>query len=337
MQAFVYLVLVNFLRVVTAFFFRSIEVVGLEHVPKDGPLIFTGNHPNSLVDPVVITTTCQRRVRFAARDGLFATPIRPILWALGSVPIKRRQDHAAEPQSDAKREAKAGEKQVDNQEAFSALHAVLKKGEAFGIFPEGVTYTEPELQPLKTGAARIALSAFAEGIPVRVVPVGLHYRRRDRFRGRVLVQFGRPITLDATWMAQWASDARETSRKLTQEIELGLRALTLNARDFDMYDYNWWADLDPDETITPEFRTGEAWNYPGWSNKRFDELVTSAQNTLDVSKRQVFYKEACDILMDEAPIGIVAHMPVFKVFSQKVKDFKYIPVDSMNLHTVSLA
>ena len=233
MQAFVYLVLVNFLRVVTAFFFRSIEVVGLEHVPKDGPLIFTGNHPNSLVDPVVITTTCQRRVRFAARDGLFATPIRPILWALGSVPIKRRQDHAAEPQSDAKREAKAGEKQVDNQEAFSALHAVLKKGEAFGIFPEGVTYTEPELQPLKTGAARIALSAFAEGIPVRVVPVGLHYRRRDRFRGRVLVQFGRPITLDATWMAQWASDARETSRKLTQEIELGLRALTLNARDFD--------------------------------------------------------------------------------------------------------
>jgi peptide/nickel transport system substrate-binding protein len=120
-------------------------------------------------------------------------------------------------------------------------------------------------------------------------------------------------------------------------IERAAWVQRLNARDFDMYDYNWWADLDPDETITPEFRTGEAWNYPGWSNKRFDELVTAAQDTLDVSKRQTYYKEACDILMDEAPIGIVAHMPVFKCLSQKVKGFQYIPVDSFNLHTVSLA
>ena len=109
-----------------------------------------------------------------------------------------------------------------------------------------------------------------------------------------------------------------------------------NAGDFDLFDFNWWADLDPDETITPEFRTGASWNYPGWSNKRFDELVTMAQDTLDVEKRKKAYTEACDILMDEAPIAIVSHMPVFKVFSQKVKGFKYIPVDSLNLHTVSL-
>ncbi len=108
-----------------------------------------------------------------------------------------------------------------------------------------------------------------------------------------------------------------------------------NSGDWDMFDFNWWADLDPDETITPEFRTGEPWNYPGWSNKRFDELVTAAQDTLDVEKRKTFYTEACDILMGEAPIAIISHMPVFKVFSQKVKGFKYIPVDSLNLHTVS--
>ena len=109
-----------------------------------------------------------------------------------------------------------------------------------------------------------------------------------------------------------------------------------NAGDFDLFDFNWWADLDPDETITPEFRTGASWNYPGWSNKRFDELVTMAQDTLDVEKRKAYYTEACDLLMNEAPIAIVSHMPVFKVFSQKVKGFKYIPVDSLNLHTVSL-
>lgn len=220
-QALVYRVLVAFLRLVTRVFFRTIEVVGRERVPSTGPLIFVGNHPNSLVDPVVITTTCGRRVRFAARDGLFATPVRPILWALGSVPIKRRQD-----------QADAGG-QMDNSDAFRALHEVLARGEAFGIFPEGVSYTEPELQPLKTGAARIALSALAEGIPVTIVPVGLQYRRKQRFRGRVLVQFGRPIALGATWRSRWNEDARGAARALTGDVELALRALTLNAKDFD--------------------------------------------------------------------------------------------------------
>lgn len=110
-----------------------------------------------------------------------------------------------------------------------------------------------------------------------------------------------------------------------------------NAGDFDLFDASWWADLDPDETLHPEFHSGAPWNFPRWSNKRFDELVDAAQVTLDVAKRKAYYKEACDIIMDEAPIAITTHMPVFKVFSKKVKGFKYIPVDSLDLHTVSLA
>jgi 1-acyl-sn-glycerol-3-phosphate acyltransferase len=222
MQALVYWTLVAFLRLVTRIFFRTIEVVGQGHVPRTGPVIFVGNHPNSLVDPVVLSTTAPRRVSFAARDGLFSMPhLKPILWALGSVPIKRRQDQG-EPG-----------KSVDNKEAFEALHAVLARGGAFGIFPEGVSYTDSELQPLKTGAARIALSAIAEGIPVVIVPAGLSYRRRERFRGRVLVQYGRPLVLGDAWMKRWAEDPREAARALTADIELALRALTLNASDFD--------------------------------------------------------------------------------------------------------
>lgn len=224
-QRLVYEVLVAFLRLVTRIFFRTIEVVGLEHVPATGPVIFVGNHPNSLVDPVVLSTTCGRQVRFAARDGLFASPfLRPILWALGSVPIKRRQDHGADPKSSGS---------VDNAEAFGALHAVLKSGGAFGIFPEGVSYTEAQLQPLKTGAARIALSALMEGCPVVIVPAGLHYRRKQRYRGRVLVQYGEPIVLDEVWKARQRADPREAAKALTNDIELALRALTLNAPDFE--------------------------------------------------------------------------------------------------------
>jgi glycerol-3-phosphate O-acyltransferase/dihydroxyacetone phosphate acyltransferase len=228
-QALVYHALVAFLRLVTRIFFRTVEVVGRDHVPARGPTIFVGNHPNSLVDPVVISTTCGRRVSFAARDGLFSTPVRPILWALGSVPIKRRQDHGHAKDGAAPGAVPA----VDNDDAFRALHDVLRRGGAFGIFPEGVSYTEPELQPLKTGAARIALSALAEGIPVVIVPAGLSYRRKQRFRGRVLVQYGRPITLDDEWRARWAADPRAAARALTADIDLALRALTLNAPDFD--------------------------------------------------------------------------------------------------------
>ncbi len=220
MQALAYRLLVAFLRLVTRVFFRTIEVVGLDHVPAAGPVMLVGNHPNSLVDPVVLATTCPRRVSFAARDGLFSMPhLKPILWALGSVPIKRKQDHAGGA--------------TDNAEAFAAIHALMARGGAFGIFPEGVSYTEPELQPLKTGAARMALSAVADGIPVVIVPVGLSYRRKQHYRGRVLVQYGRPITLDAAWLDRWKKDPREAAHALTDAIDLSLRALTINADDFD--------------------------------------------------------------------------------------------------------
>lgn len=219
MQALIYWTVAAFLRLVTRIFFRTVEVVGLDHVPRKGPVVFVGNHPNSLVDPVMILSTTPRMVSLAARDGLFKMPhLIPLLWAMRAVPIKRRQDQAE------------GTKAVDNSEAFAALHRVLAAGGAFGIFPEGVTYTDSELQPLRTGAARIALSAVAETIPVVLVPVGLSYRRRDHFRGRVLVQYGRPIAL-----TDWVKERGEagTPKALTADIELALRALTINASDFD--------------------------------------------------------------------------------------------------------
>ena len=110
-----------------------------------------------------------------------------------------------------------------------------------------------------------------------------------------------------------------------------------NEGDFDLYDFEWVADLDPDETIYPEFRSDGAWNFCGWVNTEFDELCQQAQVILDSEGRKELYYKAEDLLMDEAPIGIMAHMPIYKVFSDKVQGFQYIPADLVNLHTVSLA
>ena len=221
-----YDLLVRYLRVVTSVFFRTVEVVGLEHVPATAPVVFVGNHPNSLLDPVLLVTTCRRRLSFAAKDTLFRgpLPVRVALNVLGAVPVRRRQDHAGA----------AGDAAVDNASMFQALFEVLERGGACGIFPEGISHSGSELAPLKTGAARIALGASQRQPenPVHVVPCGLSYHRRTRMRGQVLVQFGPPLIIDAERRAAHHVDERAAVRQLTDDIETALRALTINAKDF---------------------------------------------------------------------------------------------------------
>ncbi|MBU2359130.1 MAG: ABC transporter substrate-binding protein, partial [Alphaproteobacteria bacterium] len=111
----------------------------------------------------------------------------------------------------------------------------------------------------------------------------------------------------------------------------------LQDRDFEMLDFFWTADLDPDETLYPEFKTDGSWNYWGWSNADFDRLCAEAQVILDVAARSKLYNEAEDLMVDEAPVAMLAHFPLYKIFSNKVQGFNYVPCDLLNLNTVSLA
>lgn len=124
------------------------------------------------------------------------------------------------------------------------------------------------------------------------------------------------------------------------KIELVDRAVWVqrrNASDFDMYDEAWVADLDPDETITPEWSTGKPWNFVGYSNPAFDKAAAQAAEITDVATRRKLYIEAEDVLMADAPLAVLAHMKVFKIFSKKVQGYEYIPADLLNLHTVWLS
>jgi len=223
-----YRILAWFLRVVTRVFFRQIEVVGLEHVPRTGPVLFAGNHPNSLIDPILIITTCGRNVHFAAKDALFKGRLmRALMRGLGAVPIKRRDDHDGKPREPAP--VKPGAPPVDNDAAFEAMFAVLGEGGTIGIFPEGLSHDEAQLSKLKTGAARLALGgAQRTPTPIQIVPCGLTFIHPKRFRSRVLVQFGPPISVEAT-----RPNTPDEVKALTTEIEGALRRLTINAPDWD--------------------------------------------------------------------------------------------------------
>ncbi|HET9491372.1 MAG TPA: ABC transporter substrate-binding protein [Methylomirabilota bacterium] len=109
-----------------------------------------------------------------------------------------------------------------------------------------------------------------------------------------------------------------------------------NTGDFQMYDEGWVADLDPDETIYPEWVTGKPWNFVGYSNKEFDRLVAEAQFEPNVAKRKALYDKADTLLAADAPCAFIGHFKVFKALSKKVHGFKYIPADSMRFHAVHL-
>ncbi len=219
-----YRVVRRFLSFVVHVFFRQIEVVGLENIPgeDEGPVIFAGNHPNSLIDPVMVVATSGRIVHFAAADYLFRSRLlRPILLALGAVPIRRRMDH--------------GDGKVDNSAAFDALYEVLRSGNTVGIFPEGLSHNQSQLAQLKTGAARLAFGVMERhpDLPLCIVPFGLTFDHRRHFRSRVLVQYGPPIIIDQARLEEHAGAEREAVQQLTDDIDQGMREVTINAASWE--------------------------------------------------------------------------------------------------------
>jgi hypothetical protein len=183
-------------------------------------VLLASNHPNALVDALVITCTLRRPVTLTAKATLLENPItRALLRAAGVVPLRRATD-------DAIRNGATGE--VDparNAGAFTAVLDALEAGGVVLLFPEGKSHSDPNLAPLKTGLARIALMARAErGIDsLPIVPIGLTFERKWDPRSRVVMAIGTPIVLE-----QHGPNANDDATTLTGRIDVGLRNVTLN-------------------------------------------------------------------------------------------------------------
>jgi glycerol-3-phosphate O-acyltransferase/dihydroxyacetone phosphate acyltransferase len=206
------------IRLVLRVFFQRVEVVGEELIPLDRPLVLVANHVNGLVDALLILGPLPVWPRLLGKHTLWKIPIlRPFLRMAGVIPVYRAQDQVDTAQ---------------NEETFARCHDHLISGGALCIFPEGKSHSEPMLQPLKTGLARIVLGAERKkpGLGVRIVPVGLTFDAKESFRSRALVQVGEPIDpappspetdLDRT-------DNPAAVRALTAKVDQGLKEVTVN-------------------------------------------------------------------------------------------------------------
>jgi 1-acyl-sn-glycerol-3-phosphate acyltransferase len=200
-------------------FFRRIEVSGAERVPQRGPVIFVLNHPSGLIDPAFLLCLAPRRVSLLAKAPLFRMPVIGLFCrAFEAIPVHRRQDAGSDP--------------AHNRETFDTARAVLARGGAIAIFPEGASHSDPKLRPLKTGAARIAFgaaAALAESSPIRIVPAGLYYRAKRTFRSAALLHFGEPFAVAAVALAPGEEPPAGPVRDLTARIQQALAAVTLQA------------------------------------------------------------------------------------------------------------
>lgn len=220
------------LSVALRLFFRRIETSDASAVPSEGALVFVLNHPNGLVDAALVFCALPRRISFLAKSTLFRIPVAGwLMRVLEVLPLYRRVDE--------------GEDLSQNQRTFEAAAALLRRGRCIAIFPEGVSHDEPQLLPLKTGAARISLGAASIGDAgsergpaasanlkiasgLRVVPVGLYYTSKTSFRSEALLRFGEPFDVPVVELGEDGDPPREEVKRLSARIEEGLRAVTLN-------------------------------------------------------------------------------------------------------------
>jgi glycerol-3-phosphate O-acyltransferase / dihydroxyacetone phosphate acyltransferase len=213
-----YVLLRAMTSVALRWFYRSIQVEGRERIPRRGPVLFVVNHPNALVDAMLVGWVVPRRVLLTAKATIFRNALGALLlrW-VGVVPLRRASDE------------KNSHDHVDpsrNENTFLAVRQALQAGGAVLIFPEGKSHDEPAMAPLKTGAARMALDAWGSGAApaLAIVPIGLTFERKDTPRTRVFVQVGEPLLVQ-----RWCSiEHAQPVDELTHEIDARLRAVTLN-------------------------------------------------------------------------------------------------------------
>lgn len=223
-------------KVCTATYYNGIHSNAVAaHFPVVGvPTILCFNHSNGLVDPMVMMRACPRMIRFVAKDTLWNMPgIGFLVGTAGAVPVQRREEHGST---------------ADCHPMFESVTEALEKGQCVGVAPEGNSKMRTHLDtPLKPGVALMAVEAAFRHMDdinvadsdktfkVHIVPCGIVYLARERMRSEVLLNFGKPIVIDARYLCARGvtheSNLRDARRAcvdaITEELASSLEALSL--------------------------------------------------------------------------------------------------------------
>ena len=191
-------------RTLAEIFFGKLRIHGRENIRIEAGTIFVANHPNTFLDPLLVTALAPGRVHYWAKSTLWKFPLLgSILDRLGAIPIHRRQD--------------AGGSKRDNSGSMDAAANKLNQYAHVLIFPEGVSEPGLSLKPIKTGAARLGFQAITANDwqeEVYIVPIALDYSEPTLFRSPVTVRIGEAVAL-SKWRDEWEENNREAVLQVT--------------------------------------------------------------------------------------------------------------------------
>ena len=163
-------------RIMIMILYRA-HAIGAHNYPKTGGMIICSNHQSNL-DPVVIGSTCPRRLNYLGKKSLFR--LKPMGWYLSKldcVPIDREGVGVAGMKETLRR---------------------LKRGESVLLFPEGERSPTGDLLPLMTGFISLCRRAKLPLVPVALDGAYQAWPRHRKFPrlGRVVVVVGEPISAE---------------------------------------------------------------------------------------------------------------------------------------------
>jgi 1-acyl-sn-glycerol-3-phosphate acyltransferase len=202
------------------FYFKRIDIHGVQNVPKDKAVLLLGNHQNALLDALLIATKCGRFSYFLTRAAVFKKPlVSKLLKSLQMLPVYRIRD---------------GWNNLSNNNAiFETCTNVLSSNQAVVIFPEGSHNLARRVRPLSKGFTRIVFSTLEKhpDLDVQLVPVGLNFVNATRFPDSAAMYFGNPISAK-----NYVFDNRnESVVALKERVKSELSELTTNI-PIDNYD-----------------------------------------------------------------------------------------------------
>ena len=206
-----YSFLKSYCRIALWFYFRKWQVYRHEQTPS-GPVIFVANHQNAFLDAVLVGCSTSRHPWFLARANVFQKPwARVVLTWLKMRPVFRFRDGFSTLRK--------------NDEMIEGCVDLLRQGESILIFAEGNHDHRWHLRPLQKGFARIAQAAVKKNIAVKIVPVGLQYDSLNQAGSRVLVSFGKAISVAVTRPTQ---NEKEQIDLLIAQTSASLQSMMLH-------------------------------------------------------------------------------------------------------------
>lgn len=203
------------------FYSKRIKVTGKKNIPKKGAVLFMVNHPNGLIDPLIVAVNNPRIQHFLVRAAAFKNPtVKKFLGTLNLMPIYRIRD---------------GVQQLGrNQEIFEKCFSILNQKKSLMIFPEGSHDRRRTVRPLSKGFSRIIFGALERNpsLKIHIVPVGLTYQNSSVYPTNVSLCYGTPILANEYYKPD--SLPSETKR-LKDAIALQLKELSVHIPSDEYY------------------------------------------------------------------------------------------------------